>query len=308
MAKQDKSRYKSKRSTAQNKPVYVLATDPNLLPENIDKFRRSVGSEIIVVGTNGLPLSFGGTSVAGPPRVNADPPGAPPVVYPGSPGSPPYIGGIGAVVIAGITDVSTAWSGTSLVVTFDWDYENSANQGVTEFVLEITTSEGLVRRTPFGTFPVNRTQTAQTLTLTKSLNRSTIGIFRTNITSVCVYAMDAFYNKSSDVCDTTVPAYVVNLPVPTITVNPAISGYNVSYTVPTEDELDAIDIVEYESNASTEPTGVTYSRVYFDTVSPANVITTNTNPRWVKARFSSDSGVYTAFSAAQSNTNSSSYS
>jgi hypothetical protein len=73
----------------------------------------------------------------------------------------------------------------------------------------------------------------------------------------------------------------------------------VSYTVPTEDELDAIDIVEYESNASAEPTGVTYSRVYFDTISPANVITTNTNPRWVKARFSSDSGVYTAFSAAQ---------
>jgi hypothetical protein len=63
--------------------------------------------------------------------------------------------------------------------------------------------------------------------------------------------------------------------------------------------FDAIDIVEYESTASTEPTGVTYSRVYFDSISPANVITLNTNSRWVKARFSSDSGVYTAFSAAQ---------
>ena len=38
-----------------------------------------------------------------------------------------------------------------------------------------------------------------------------------------------------------------------------------------------IEVVEYESNSSTEPTGVTYLRTYFDNITPANVITQNYN-------------------------------
>jgi hypothetical protein len=79
--------------------------------------------------------------------------------------------GFGAIVPTDITNVSTAWSGSSLVVTFDWDYADPANSTVTEFILEVTLSTGTVRQTPYGSFPVNRTQTGQTTTLTKSLNR-----------------------------------------------------------------------------------------------------------------------------------------
>ena len=136
--------------------------------------------------------------------------------------------GIGFKVPLLVSGLKAEWVQQDLKVTFDWDFENASDacqlngqteKVLTEFVLEITTSTGLVRRTPFGSFLVNRSQAAQTATLTKSLNRSTIGIFVTNITSVCVYAMDRFYNKSIKVCNTSIPEYVLNLEAPEITVS-----------------------------------------------------------------------------------------
>ena len=311
MAKDNRSRYRSNRTVAGSKPVYLSVDDPNAAPDKIDAYRRSIGAEVILVGLNGIPLFSGGTTVSnstGSSKPTSD--GGPNqgLVVPGPPSSgggaslPPYR--YGSFVASAITNFSTAWSTESgktqdLIVTFDWDYEDPGSQGVVEFVLEITTSNGLVRKTPYGSFPVDRTQIGQTLTFSESLNRSTLGVPRTNITSVCIYASDAFFNTSTQVCDTTIPAYVLPLPVPVITVTAAISGYNVAYTIPTDSIYDAIDIVEYESNASTEPTGVTYSRVSFTSVSPANVITLNNNSRWVKARFTSDVGVSTAFCVAQ---------
>ena len=302
-----KSVYKSPKSVALNQPVTISVDDPRAAWDKIGQTRARLGSELELVGLDDIPLIGGGKSLTasgGPPTLGI-PKDLEKFVSPPSNGQEAKIVyGFGAIVPTDITNVSTAWSTESektedLIVTFDWDYADPANVSVTEFILEITLSTGTVRQTPYGSFPVNKTQTGQTAILTKSLNRSTLGVLSLNITKVCVYAIDAFYNISGKVCDNTVPAYVLNLPVPVITVAAASNGYNVSYTIPTQSIFDAIDIVEYESAATTEPTGVTYSRVYFDNISPANVITTNTNSRWVKARFSSDGGIYTAFSAAQ---------
>ena len=298
------SKYKSGKSVAKNPTVPISADDPRVAWNKVSQTKSRQGSEIDIVGFDGKSLVAGGTNVSNPTGVNgsANTEGTKEQQYvPPSNGNPGYRSGYGAIVPTDVTSVVATWSLVSpedLVVNFNWDYTDPLNNTISEFVLEVT-ADGITRQTPYGSFIPNRTQTAQTLTLTKSLNRSTLGIFRTSITSVCVYAIDSFYNKSNSVCDNTIPAYVLNLPVPVITVTAATSGYNVAYTIPTESIFDAIDIVEYESNSSTEPTGVTYSRVYFDSISPANIITLNTNPRWVKARFSSDSGVYTAFSAAQ---------
>jgi len=296
-----KSVYKSPKSVAKNQNVTVSVDDPRAAWDKVGQVRARLGAELDIVGLDGTPLIDGGKSLTasfsstGANRVVEEER----FVRPGvNGGEASIVVGYGAIVQPNITNVSAVWSAEDLVVTFNWDKDDPNNAAVSEFILEVT-ADGIVRQTPYGSFPVNRTQTEQTVTLTKSLNRSTIGIFRTSITSVCVYAIDPFYNKSSSVCDASIPAYVLSLSPPTITVAAAISGYNVTYTVPTESVFDAIDIVEYESTASTEPTGVTYSRVYFDSVSPANIITLNTNSRWVKARFSSDSGVYTTFSAAQ---------
>ena len=295
------SKYKSGKSVAKNPTVPISADDPRVAWNKIANTKSRIGSEIDIIGLDGKSLIGGGTNTSNPTGVNGsvNPAGTKEKQYiPPSNGNPGYKTGYGAIVPTNVSSVSASWSGEDLVVTFNWDYSNPSNSTISEFVLEVT-ADGITRQTPYGSFIPNKTQTAQTLTLTKSLNRSTIGIFRTSITSVCVYAIDSFYNKSTSVCDASIPAYVLSIAVPVITVTAAISGYNVAYTIPSESMFDAIDIVEYESNASTEPTGVTYSRVYFDSISPANVITLNTNSRWVKARFSSDSGVYTAFSAAQ---------
>jgi len=298
------SKYKSGKSVAKNPTIPISVDDPRVAWNKVSQTKSRQGSEIDIVGFDGKSLVAGGTNTSNLTGISGsvNPSGTKQLQYvPAQNGNPGYNMDPGAIIPTDVTNVVATWSLSSpedLVINFDWEYDNAVNTTITEFVLEVT-ADGVTRQTPAGSFIPNRTQTAQTLTLTKSLNRSTLGIFRTSITSVCVYAIDSFYNKSNSVCDNTIPAYVLNLPVPVITVTAATSGYNVAYTIPTESIFDAIDIVEYESNASTEPTGVTYSRVYFDSISPANVITLNTNPRWVKARFSSDSGVYTAFSAAQ---------
>ncbi len=296
-----KSEYKSNKSVAKNPTVPISVDDPRLAWNKAQQTKSRQGAEVDMVGIDGKSLIQGGSNLSTPNGgVRSDSNRSPEViVIPPTNGNPGYaIEGFDAIVPTDISNVQAVWSGEDLVVTFDWDYEDPLNNSVSEFILEVT-ADGITRQTPYGSFPVNRTQVGQTATLTKSLNRSTIGIFRTSITSVCVYAIDSFYNKSNSVCDTSIPAYVLNLPIPVITVTAATNGYNVAYTLPTESVFDAIDIVEYESTSSTEPTGVDYSRVYFNSISPANIITVNTNQRWVKARFSSDSGVYTAFSAAQ---------
>ena len=295
-----KSSYKSPKSVAKNQTVPISVDDPRVAWNKIGQTRARTGAEIEIIDFDGIPLINGGKSLT----AYVSPAGLDKTLVqttttiPASNNKPSRQTPFNLIAPTAVTEASAVWSGEDLVVTFNWDYANVDNSDVSEFILEVT-ADGITRKTPYGSFPVNSTQTAQTVTLTKSLNRSTLGIFRTSITSVCVYAIDAFYNTSSSVCDSSIPAYVLSLSPPTITVADATSGYNVTYTVPTESVFDAIDIVEYESTASTEPTGVTYSRVFFGSVSPANVITLNTNSRWVKARFSSDSGVYTAFSAAQ---------
>ena len=302
-----KSVYKSPKSVAKNQNITVSVDDPRAAWDKAGQFKARAGAEVDIVGLDGTPLIDGGKSLTssfsstGTNKVVEEER----FVLPGVNGGQASIKvGYGAIVPTDITNVSTAWSTESgktedLIVTFDWDYADPANATVSEFILEITLSTGTIRQTAYGLFPVNRTQTGQTAIFTQQINKATLGDLSVNISKVCVYAIDAFYNVSGKVCDTTIPAYVLDLPVPVITVTSAISGYSVAYTIPSQSVFDAIDIYEYESNASTEPTGVTYSRVYFDQVSPANIITVNNNARWVKARFTSKVAVSTAFCAAQ---------
>ena len=297
-----KSEYTSNRDIAGIPTIPIAVDDPRLGPFQKALTKATIGGPIDEIGVDGKSITAGGTffyAPSGGANVNTGGSGANYTV-PGD-GGPAIDVGFNPIVPIDVTSVVATWSSSSpenLIVNFDWDYADPANATISEFILEVT-ANGITRTTPYRSFFPNKTQTAQTLTLTKDLNRQTFGQFRTSITSVCVYAIDSFYNKSSNVCDTSIPAYVLDLPVPVITVTAAVGGYNVAYTIPTQEVFDAIDIVEYESNASTEPTGVSYLRVYFNSISPANIITTNTNPRWVKARFSSDGGIYTEFSAAQ---------
>ena len=300
------SKYKSGKSVGKNQTVPINIDDPRLAPHKIGQTKARQGAEIDIIGLDGKSLIAGGTAILGagkqinpaenPVNVTSPANNEPPKTYPG--GSGPFI-----IVPTDPSNVNAIWSGDDLVVTFDWDPSNAYNVTVSQFILELT-ADGVTRRTPLNTFPINKNQTSQTVTLTKSLNRSTFGLFRTKITAVCVLVADPLNNISQTICAQTVPAYVLNLPVPVITLTAISNGYSVAYTTPTSGPFDALDIWEIESTATTAPTvtfatdGITptnYTRSYFNNLNPANVITQNYNKRWVMARFSSEGGIYTLF-------------
>jgi hypothetical protein len=297
-----KSKYQSGKSVGKNQTVPINVDDPRLSPDKIGQTKARTGAEIDIVGLDGKSLIMGGTvastSSAGKTKEPAieKPNFTPPIGN-----EPPkyYPGGSGAFVIVPTdpTDVAVVWSGEDLVISFNWDYNNEYNATVSQFIVELT-SGGVTKRTPANTFVPNKTQTAQTITVTKSTITSMFNVFRTNISAVCVLTGDPLNNISNSICAPTVPAYVLSLSVPTITVTAINNGYSVAFTTPTQSVYDAIEIVEYESDATTEPTGVDYIRTYFNTINPAVVTVSNFNYRWVKARFSSDGGTYTAYSTA----------
>lgn len=294
------SKYKSGKSVAKNPTVPISADDPRVAWNKLSQTKSRQGAEVDIVGFDGKLLVAGGTNASNPTGVNgsANTEGAKEKQYvPPSNGSPGYKLGYGAVTPTAVSSVSASWSGDDLVITFDWDYLNSLNSTVSEFIVELT-ADGITKQTPIQSFLVNRSQAAQTLTVTKALNESMFGIQRTVFTNICVLSIDAFYNKSSTACTASIPTYILDLPTPTITVTSINAGYSVAYTTPTETRYNSIEIVEYESTSSTAPTGVTYLRSYFGTVNPANIITSNFNARWVKARFYSDAGLATPYSTA----------
>ena len=310
-----KSKYTSGKSVGKNQTVPIGVDDPRLKPGKIGQTKARQGAEIDIVGLDGKSLIGGGRTLNNPAGRVAPAPSptpSPGIVLPPMENKPPktYPGGSGPVIITPTdpTNVSAVWSGNDLVISFNWDYTNEVNDTVSQFIVELT-SDGVTRRTVSNTFKPNTTQTGQTITVTKSMITAMFNIFRTNFSSICVLSSDPLNNISNTICAATVPGYVLDLPVPVVTVTSINNGYSVGYTTPSQDVFDAIDIWEIESTATTAPTityaadGITptnYKRSYFDTLNPANVITQNYNKRWVVARFSSDGGIYTSFCAAQS--------
>ncbi len=300
-----KSKYTSGKSVGKNQTVPIGVDDPRLKPGKIGQTKARQGAEIDIVGLDGKALIGGGRNLNNP-AGRTPPAPLPPdfggITIPRGGNKPPktYPGGSGPVIVVPTdpTNVSVAWVGNDLVISFDWDYANDVNDSVSQFIVQLT-SGGVTKRSQSNIFIPNTTQTRQTVTVTKSIITSMFNVFRTSFSAVCVLTADPLNNISNTICAPTVPEYVLSLPIPVIDVKPIQGGYSVSYTTPVEDVYDAIDVVEYESTDLTEPTGVTYIRTYFGSINPANIITDGTNQRWVKARFSSDAGIYTAFSAAK---------
>lgn len=295
-----KSKYQSSKSVAKNPTVPISADDPRVAWNKVSQTKSRQGAEIDIVGLDGKSLIAGGTAPgnqsgkSGTANKNTDRDS----YYPPSDGLAERLVKYGIITPTAPTDVTATWSGENLVISFNWDYANKVNATVTEFVLEIT-AESVVRTTPLGLFLVNKTQTAQTITLTQEILYNVFGAYTTQITSVGVFARDALWNKSTKAYTVSVPAYVSDLSAPEITVTAITNGYSVAFTTPSQASYNVIEVVEYESNSSTEPTGVTYLRTYFNDITPANIITQNYNPRWVKARFYSKFRTNTAYSAAQ---------
>ena len=222
-----KSKYTSGKSVGKNQTVPIGVDDPRLKPGKIGQTKARQGAEIDIVGLDGRTLIGGGRSLNNPaglvnaiatPRL----PDAADIVIPPMGNKPPktYPGGSGPVIIVPTdpTNVSVVWSGNDLVISFNWDYSNSLNETISQFVVELT-SGGVTKRTPSNIFIPNITQTAQTITVTKSIITSMFNVFRTSFSAVCVLTGDPLNNISNSICAPTVPDYVLSLPVPVITVS-----------------------------------------------------------------------------------------
>jgi hypothetical protein len=187
-----------------------------------------------------------------------------------------------------VTSITSSWSGDTLSIGWSFNANAANNSFAKNFILSLTAS-GTTKE-----IIVPISQTSYALTLTQ--NRSLFGLAQTSF-SISIKTEDSFGNKST-ASTSSGAAYVNPLPTPTISVAAVNNGYSVSYTTPTSLSFSSISIEEYESSASTEPTGVTYSTTYIGSLNPSVVIVPNTNKRWVKARFVSQIGSYTAYSTA----------
>jgi hypothetical protein len=322
-----RAKFTSGRAVGKNQTVPISAkeaTRGRLHPLKIGPQKGRQGAEIDIVGFNGKSLIGGGnliiSSASG--SLNDNIKELPPYISPGANNQPPifYPGGSGPTIIVP-TDPSavtatwgtyssgtfTAGSGDDLKVDFTFDTSISANITMGTYVIKLT-SGGVERLSP--AFTLNKASSSQSAIITKSINTQMFNVFSPTLSAVCVQIWDALANTSQTVCAVTVPAYVLNLNTPTISVVQANNGYVVTVTNTSElikSAFDAIDIWEIESTSSSAPTitygsdGVTpsnYSRVYFNKINPATIISPNLLKRWIVARFSSSGGIYTAFSTA----------
>jgi len=296
------------------KPTVPMdAQDPRLQWDSIGPTFARQGAEIAVVDLNGsiLPASRSSTLAAANGNGGNGPSGSilgpqpifidykqiyDTIVQPGpnDPTGRPNVLTLGSVVINSIS-----WSGNDLVVNFTFDPTEGDNVYANEFIVHAVATNGSEGYSRAGYFKVNKSSSSQSITFTKAINTETLHGFTVSFSSFCIAAVDTLgINTGGETC-VSVPTYTLDLPVPTITVTAVNNGYTVGYTTPTSSSFSVIEIVEYESNSTTEPTGVTYNTVYSNTLNPAVIISPNLNQRWVKARFIGTSNTATDFSAAQ---------
>jgi len=195
-----------------------------------------------------------------------------------------------------ITNFSAAWSGSNLVFTFTFDPNDNANSYFQQFVFLMQPTGWSSQYTWIpkqSEIVIN--STTQTVTFSLADNNNVFNSPVTSFSLIEVSTWDVFGNKSAYVPLSPIPVYVNDLPTPVINVSAINSGYSVSYTKPTQSDFYGIEIDEFVSSSTTEPTG-TYTTVYNGTLNPANVISADLNKRWVKARFLSSTNTYTAYS------------
>ena len=294
------------------KPTVPMdSKDPRLDWDSIGPNFSRQGAEIAVVDLNGsilpasrsaaLRASNAGGSIQGPSTTVVW------LEYPllinavTNPGPDDPTGRPKVVNISPVTMTGASWSGNDLIVNFTFDSSAGDNVHANEFIVHAVAANGSegYSKIGLGYFKVNKTTTSQTITFTQAINSETMHGFTVAYTSFCIYAADSLgINWGDESCLVSVPTYSSGLTAPSITVASVNNGYSVSYVNPTA-SFSAIEVAEYESIATSEPTGVTYNTIYSNTFNPVVITSPNLNQRWVKARFIDISGTPTAYSAAQ---------
>lgn len=187
-----------------------------------------------------------------------------------------------------ISNLSASWTGTTLVITFNFDFTDDSNKYVDKFEYRLTSSgsSSLVLQET----NINKAGLLQTINFTKEKNIEAFNLFKQSFSLLEVRSKDSFGNVSSFITLSVIPSYSNNLPAPVTTVTAISQGYSVDWD-PIVQDYQYISVEEIVSNASTAPTSG-YQEVYLSKIKPATIITPTTEARWVRARFTDGAGTY----------------
>ena len=277
------SKYKSNKSVAKNPTISIDVDDPRVRWDQIKQTLSRQGSEIDIVGLDGKPLISGGQNLtSSTSKSDSNTVKPKPEKTPGQ-----------------ITNLSAEWqeldSGPALVFAFDIDLNLLENNTVSSF--EYTLSDGTSITPTVSYSKLNTSSVQQEVIFYYSDNTKYFGIFQTTFTEFRVSARDKNGGLGPEGILTDIPTYVVDLCTPIITVASIPMGYSVTLTDICTKPYEFLSVEEIVSDDGSAPT-TGYQQVYLDKITPANILTPTTAARWVKARYTSGSGLYGPYSNA----------
>ena len=199
-----------------------------------------------------------------------------------------------------VENLAASWDGDDLVITFDFDTTNSANQYFNYFnIYFLPTGSANVYVWNPQKNTVNRTSTSQSFRMTPTIAQSIFNGTPTDFATIGVSTEDLFMNESV-IQSIAGPPYSNGLPAPTVTISSVNNGYSVAYTNPTQKNFYGIEVYECETNSTSETSGMIYNLVYSGKLNPITIVAPNQNARLVKARFLASNDTYGTYSTAVS--------
>jgi hypothetical protein len=281
-----KAKYTSPFSVGKRQTIPIDINDPRLRGYKAGITASRLGAEINIVGDSNLyATSFLRASASGN---NGLPGGTPsdsildPNLDPSTPST-----------LTGVTNLVAVWSGTDLLITFDFDTTDPLNYLINGFFISLT-GDGVTTVPELMDTTLNVSSTSQSYKFKYLDNLKYFGPFQTTFSSLSVTPYDKFSKRGPTTTITNIPAYNNGLPAPTIHVSAITQGYSVDWDTITQTYA-FISIEEVVSNLSTAPSSG-YQQVYLSKTKPAAIICPTTEKRWVRARFTDNAGTYGPYS------------
>jgi len=275
------SEYKSPFSVGKRQTMFIDANDPRIRGYKAGISAARAGAEIVVVNSNGGSL-IGSSYNASKKQT------------PGSPSTPNSSEG---KTPGEITNLSAEWqdldSGPALVFSFEIDLTNPDNDTIDSFYY--TLSDGVATTQPIIYSKLNTSSSQQELIFYYADNTKYFGLFQPSFTEFKIKAHDKTGIFGPEATLTNIPTYTPDLCIPEIVVTSIPMGYSVSLIDVCNKAYEFLSVEEVVSDAGTAPT-TGYQQVYLSSLKPANIITPTTEARWVKARYTSKSGLYGEYS------------
>lgn len=193
------------------------------------------------------------------------------------------------------SNLQNSWSDAGdLTITWTYDTSLSSNSMASKFSITITSM--MYGSITYVSNSVNTSNSSQSYKIPYTSLLYDFSDIPQDIYSISVTAQDLYgHNSQTGTLTMGIMQYSVNIVAPTITVSSISQGYKVSWD--TVSGASNISVEEVISSSSIDPESG-YSQIYFGKVNPANIIVSDLDSRWVRARFEISNGKYGPYSTA----------